>query len=255
MVAREASRLPSAARAPLQSEQIKVPDLRDCLLGDIGVPEVHRVVLQSLLGCSLCRSLQLRRGLESLGCLGLRGPQRRSSEWPPCLRGPQMGKSPTQHKEYFGLLSRHFQRANGFESRKEEEEQERAAEKYYYCTTVITTVLLILITTVLLLYYYCTTTVLLLYYYCTTVLLYYCTTVLLYYCTTVLLYYCTTTVPLLYHYCTTTVLLLYYCTTVLLTVLLLKAPAPKQLRPRPPQTTKDDQGGGPPVTIAGGLVV
>ena len=73
MVAREASPLPSAARASLQSEKIKVPDLRDCLLGEIGVPEERRVVLQSLRRCSLCRGLQLRRGLESLGSLGLRG--------------------------------------------------------------------------------------------------------------------------------------------------------------------------------------
>ena len=125
----------------------------------------------------------------------------------------------------------------------------------YYCTT---TVLLLYYctttdyctTTVLLLYYYCTTTVLLLYYYCTT-------TVLLYYSVLLLYYYCTTTV-LLYYYCTA-VLLLYYCTTVLLTVLLItESPGPKQLRPRPPQTTKDDPPGGPQkmhITIAQGLVV
>ena len=45
------------------------------------------------------------------------------------------------------------------------------------------------------------------------------------------------------YYCTT--VLLYYCTT----VLLLRAPAPEQLRPRPPQTTKD-QRGAPAIIIA-----
>ena len=42
----------------------------------------------------------------------------------------------------------------------------------------------------------------------------------------------------------------YYCTTVLLSVLLLRAPAPEQLRPRPPQTTKDQRGGPPAIIIA-----
>ena len=72
MIAREASPLPSATRAPPQSEQIEVSDLRDCVLGEIGPPEERRVLLQSLHRCSLCRGLQLRRGLESLGSLGLR---------------------------------------------------------------------------------------------------------------------------------------------------------------------------------------
>ena len=63
MVAREASRLPSAARAPRQSEKIEVPDLSDCVLGEVGVPEVHRVGLQSLVGCSLCRGLLLKMGV------------------------------------------------------------------------------------------------------------------------------------------------------------------------------------------------
>ena len=69
VVAREATCLPSASRALLQSEAIKVPDLLHCLIRQVGVPEVHRVVLQNILGCSLCRGLQLSRGLESLLCL------------------------------------------------------------------------------------------------------------------------------------------------------------------------------------------
>ena len=52
----------------------------------------------------------------------------------------------------------------------------------------------------------------------------------------------------MYYYCTTTVLRLYYCTTNCTTT---ESRDPKQLRPRRPQTTKDDQGGGPPATIAG----
>ena len=88
MIAREASPLPPAARAPLQSEKIEVPDLRDCLLGEIGVPEERRVVLQSLLRCSLCRDLQLRRGLESLG-----SPQRA------CRSPGSRALNPNYHRE------------------------------------------------------------------------------------------------------------------------------------------------------------
>ena len=46
------------------------------------------------------------------------------------------------------------------------------------------------------------------------------------------------------------IVLKYYCTTVLLSVPLLRAPAPEQLRPRPPQTTKDQRGGPPAIIIA-----
>ena len=73
MVAREATCLPSASRASFQAEEIEMSDLLHCLLGEVGVPEVHRVLLQNLLGCSLCRGLQLLRGFDSLGCLCLRG--------------------------------------------------------------------------------------------------------------------------------------------------------------------------------------
>ena len=52
---------------------------------------------------------------------------------------------------------------------------------------------------------------------------------------TVLLLYC----------CTTTVLLYYYCTTVLSNCTTTESPGPKQLRPRLPQTTKDDPPGSP----------
>ena len=48
-----------------------MPDLCHNLFGEVGVPEVHRLLLQSLRGRSFCRGLQLRRSRESL-CLLLR---------------------------------------------------------------------------------------------------------------------------------------------------------------------------------------